>query len=394
MMRDLFSRMRRTANMMALAILIIATFTYAMFQGGFVSWFLFYAFIPFWAYPILLSFYPIKSIEVARRFNRHEYSGGDLIEVEIKIKRKRFKPIPFLIARDCLSGAFENQTGGTHQRMISLFWKKEIVFQYTIPMAVRGEHVFSGIQIEMVDLLGFYEKKQIISCKDTLLVYPDYKEVDINKLDAFYEQGEAAASVRTKGDHSVVSGVRSYTPGDRMSWIHWKATARRNEVMTKEFEERKSQDVLVILDATLTEGFERTVSYAASFVHSMLLKGVGVAFMTLDRQSFMPYPARGEQQRRKIMYELAKIVPAEDDVRNADGFAATIHMPGMAVTGRLSASLIQHMGNMRGTATAVIYVVAEASEDQRKLAGQAQAKGIVCYFVGSGWTAEGKVIHV
>ena len=28
-------------------ILLIATFVFAMFQGGFVSWFLFYTFLPF-----------------------------------------------------------------------------------------------------------------------------------------------------------------------------------------------------------------------------------------------------------------------------------------------------------------------------------------------------------
>ncbi len=37
-----------------------------MFQGGFVSWFIFYSFIPFALYSILLSFYPLSEMKVSR----------------------------------------------------------------------------------------------------------------------------------------------------------------------------------------------------------------------------------------------------------------------------------------------------------------------------------------
>ena len=43
-------------------ILLIATFVFAMFQGGFVSWFLFYTFLPFALYSFVLFFYPLTSI--------------------------------------------------------------------------------------------------------------------------------------------------------------------------------------------------------------------------------------------------------------------------------------------------------------------------------------------
>ena len=48
-------------------ILLIATFMFAMFQGGFVSWFLFYTFLPFVLYSFVLFFYPLSSFDVERK---------------------------------------------------------------------------------------------------------------------------------------------------------------------------------------------------------------------------------------------------------------------------------------------------------------------------------------
>ncbi|MDQ7863681.1 DUF58 domain-containing protein [Peribacillus frigoritolerans] len=52
-------------------------------------------------------------------------------------------------------------------------------------------------------------------------------------------RGAVVSTKKTQREHSVVSGVREYQPGDQLSWINWKATARTSEIMTKEFEVQK-----------------------------------------------------------------------------------------------------------------------------------------------------------
>jgi uncharacterized protein (DUF58 family) len=46
--------------------LVICSFAFAMFQGGFVSWFIFYSLLPFALYSIAFFFSPISKIEVER----------------------------------------------------------------------------------------------------------------------------------------------------------------------------------------------------------------------------------------------------------------------------------------------------------------------------------------
>lgn len=384
MMKALYARAVQMLKKTLLTVLVILSFMYAMFQGGFVSWFLFYGFIPFWAYPLALSLYPIRKVTVARRFNRSEYSGGDRMTVEVTIRRPRFLPLPFLMVEDFLPDRLASWAGGSQKRMVQLLFRKERTFTYEISEAVRGEHIFPGISVEMMDLLGLYEKAAFISCPHTILIYPDYRRVDIDQLDAFYEQGETASSVRTHGENTIVSGVRNYMPGDRLSWIHWKATARRNEIMTKEFEERKSQDAVVLLDTHPAVQFEELVRFTASIVHTMLLQGIGVAYTSLQKPALMYQVGKGEQQRRKIMYELAKATETNSEPPVDHPAVMLGHMPYIVVSAHLTLELIGKVAALKGSGMATVFLLEEAAA-QQQLTGQALAKGIVCRFIPESW---------
>ena len=55
----------------------------------------------------------------------------------------------------------------------------------------------------------------------------------------------------------MATGVRDYQAGDRVTWIHWKSFARTQNLMTKEFEDRQSEDILVLLDGRESESIRR-----------------------------------------------------------------------------------------------------------------------------------------
>ena len=48
------------------------------------------------------------------------------------------------------------------------------------------------------------------------------------------------------------SGVREYVPGDPMKRIHWPSTARRGQLIVKEFEQDPQAEVWFFLDAQYT----------------------------------------------------------------------------------------------------------------------------------------------
>ena len=62
-------------------------------------------------------------------------------------------------------------------------------------------------------------------------------------------------------DTTMATGVRDYQSGDRVSWIHWKSFARTQTLMTKEFEDRRSQELILVLDERPSEVFEEQVEF-------------------------------------------------------------------------------------------------------------------------------------
>ena len=68
-------------------------------------------------------------------------------------------------------------------------------------------------------------------------------------------------------------GLRGYRSGDSPRWIHWRTSARRGELMVKEFEHQNEQDLAILIDPWLPrskagaeqrEAIEQAISFAAT----------------------------------------------------------------------------------------------------------------------------------
>src|SRR5699024_6309570 len=79
--------LRFSSKLLFILILFGLLFSYAMFQGGFVSWFLFFGFLSIFLYHLGLLFYPISKWKVKRTLSRHITRSGEGITVTITIKR-------------------------------------------------------------------------------------------------------------------------------------------------------------------------------------------------------------------------------------------------------------------------------------------------------------------
>ena len=64
--------------------------------------------------------------------------------------------------------------------------------------------------------------------------------------------GEHAA--RVPGEGAEFAGIREYVPGDRQRQINWPASTRRGRLMVNTFAAERSQDVVLLVDATTDVG--------------------------------------------------------------------------------------------------------------------------------------------
>ena len=82
----------------------------------------------------------------------------------------------------------------------------------------------------------------------TLIVYPRIDRLPLWRLPSANLEGSHAAPERTLQTSPLATTVRPYAPGDSMNRIHWKSTARHNEIQVKEFDLEQTADVWIFLD--------------------------------------------------------------------------------------------------------------------------------------------------
>ncbi len=286
-------------------ILLITLFVFAMFQGGFVSWFLLYSFFPVGLYAVLLTVYPLENMHVERHIQARQFYVGEMVEVEITFTRAGFFPLVYLIVEEKFP-----QTLRSMQRRKKLLFpmlKKNFSIHYMIDTLSRGEHQFNNIEVTATDILGFCEKKCTFSIQQSFIVYPRYMDMMYRKSGQRFENGVATTSLQLRRDTTMAVGVRNYQPGDRVTWINWKASARTQELMTKEFEERQSEDIVFLLDRTPSEHFEAMVMFAASIIRVAIKSGVQVGFISVGGQQVNYTPQNSEDQRQRLLYHLATV---------------------------------------------------------------------------------------
>jgi uncharacterized protein (DUF58 family) len=209
----------------------------------------------------------------------------------------------------------------------------------------RGEHVFNEIDIKIGDPLGLIEKETRVEHEGKLLVSPAYEELIYRDIQNQFDQGMAVTKERVQRDTSMATGVRDYQPGDRFSWINWKASAKKNEIMVKEFEQRQSHDVQILMDCSPEERFEIIVSFAASLIRAILRRGAQVGLLAGSDERVMLPIRGGEVHLQQLFYALAKIKDDSsvsiDQVIESERFQTNRQVTTMLLTSKLSKSLIE-----------------------------------------------------
>ncbi|GGA40218.1 DUF58 domain-containing protein [Psychrobacillus lasiicapitis] len=306
-MKQRLKRLRPLKGLVGIIFLLIVAFFYAMFQGGFVSWFLFYLLVPLSIYSLFLFFYPLSKLDVNRTIDtRNVYSGGKFAAT-VHIRRNNHFPLMYVKFEEKVSPTLANIT--SWKRMIFWGMKKEFTWTYEMDHIPRGEHVLEGLTIQVSDLFGWVKKDAFIPNPKTILVFPNVTEMVYVPIETRYDQGAAVSRIQTMKDTSMATGLRSYQPGDRVSWIHWKSFARTQTLKTKEFEDRQSQDLFVLMDRTPADSFEEIVDLTASILQAIVRHQASSAFLSLGEHRFFIPSVQSESQLQQALYHLTKVQP-------------------------------------------------------------------------------------
>ena len=121
---------------------------------------------------------------------------------------------------------------------------------YPITLLQRGEIDFGKTHIMMTSLLGFWSRCVKIGDKGKVKVYPNYQPVLSYALMAMAHRQEHTGIIRKNraGLSRDFHQLRDYQMGDSLSQIDWKASSKRQSVISRDFQEQLDQSVILMLD--------------------------------------------------------------------------------------------------------------------------------------------------
>jgi uncharacterized protein (DUF58 family) len=151
---------------------------------------------------------------------------------------------------------------------------------FTITPTRRGDFALSGIWLRVRGRIGLVERRAVCRPEQKIRVYPTMeRSADDTALYLLrIRQIELQRRrLRITGTGREFDHLREYRPGDEVRNISWTATARRANVITREFTTERSQQVWIVLDAGRLSGtvFEMRRSPAPEPTASPVAPAVG-----------------------------------------------------------------------------------------------------------------------
>ena len=184
---------------------------------------------------------------------------------------------------------------------------------------------------------------------------------------------------RANEDLNAPSDIRAYQPGDAMKKIHWKLSARKQELIVRKFEEPLLQEVLILMDCSRPP-FHGD-SQAEADIRDTLLETAASLFsaqMRTDHEIRMPLTgSRPAEADRSIGTTIALKYLAGVDFSETDRFERVLQMESSrmskvgcvaVVTARLNYAMVDIMTRIHRTGPNLrLYLVTSTPEDANVL---------------------------
>ena len=218
---------------------------------------------------------------------------GAEVEIRVRVENKGTITVGWVLVEDLLPETALRQKPprlklkGKRLKLARIRADKSSTLKYTIVCEMRGYYQVGPTLLETGDLFGLHRRHRVVAKPIYLLVLP--RIIPLPKYDFSSQRpiGEINSAHRLFEDPTRNAGVRPYQVGDPLQRVHWRATARTGELMSRIFEPTTLAGATILVDFhsagyhSRGEPFrsELAVTTAASLAYAvvMLNQQIGLA---------------------------------------------------------------------------------------------------------------------
>ena len=248
-------------------------------------------------------------IDAARTLRYTAVQVGDELEEAIEIVNRSLLPLIWAEVIDHstapgygLSGVY-SVGGGTAKQ-----WR------VTTTCTQRGVFMLGPWELITGDPFGIFQVRQTYTQRHEILVYPPLASLSPELLPRQRQVGDLQRLNRaTHADTIEMATTRPYVLGDPLRRVHWRTTARHNQLFVKMFEPEASSTVWLLpdLDARVQHGtgadssLEKLIILTASLAAHLLADRLAVGLLLDSSAGLSVPPQPGEAHLWAILRALA-----------------------------------------------------------------------------------------
>lgn len=184
---------------------------------------------------------------------------------------------------------------------------------YVLRPRRRGAFLLDRVHISARSLLGFWQRLIDYPAETPIHVYPDMKQLSQYALLARTNRLSLLGVRRTRriGQDNEFERLRDYTVDDNYKRMDWRATARRQKLIVRDYQSSQSQRIIFLVDCGRMMTNEAAgISLLDHALNAMLMMSyvalrqldqVGLILFSDEIHSFVP-PRSGMRQMNRLLH--------------------------------------------------------------------------------------------
>ncbi len=179
---------------------------------------------------------------------------------------------------------------------------KEETVQYVVKPHRRGASEMPAVHLKFPTRLGLWMRQQVRPLKTPIRIYPDIRAVYRFELMARQNRLSeiGVRMVRMPGQGREFERLREFRHGDEIRQVDWKATARQRELISREFNVERNQNIVIMVDCGR---FMRNETDGISYLDRALNSAIMLSYIALgqgDNVSLLAFSNKIERFIRPV----------------------------------------------------------------------------------------------
>lgn len=235
-------------NRVVYGIFLVLTVTFSYFYPGTISSLFFYTALIIPAASLIYTLFIYQKFCYLQEMDKKFVTKGEKVHFNVDVVNESKILYPFV----------EILFYGIDTIFIKHFQTKKIAilpnskgrYDFELECQYRGYYEVGLKQIRIKDFLGFFSFKYNVFEPRYITVYPKIVVLDtfpISMNKASYTEGTLSGK---EEDQMTLSDIRKYAYGDSIKKIHWKLSAKKDELVVKNFDGAVAAKADIFLDLT------------------------------------------------------------------------------------------------------------------------------------------------